>query len=218
MIHGRFITFEGPEGGGKSTQARRLAERLKSEGYGLVTTREPGGTRTGEAIRNIVQHDSTNENIYAETEVLLFASSRAQLVNQVIKPELERGNWVVSDRFYDSSVAYQGYGRGFDPRLIKSISLFAVGQCIPDLTFLLDIEVIEGFRRLRARVNQSGQIGNRDRMEREDQEFHERVRQGYLAIAKKEPERIIVLDGLKDEETISKIVYDLVYSKFIKNS
>lgn len=181
MNRGCFITFEGPEGSGKSTQSRRLAERIRAAGREVVTTREPGGTRTGEAIRNIVQHDSAGEPIYRETEVLLFAASRAQLVRAVILPALERGAWVVSDRFADSTTAYQGYGRGLDVDTIQKINALAIGPAVPDLTFLLDLDIRVGFERLKERAA-GGAIAH-DRIEREEAAFHERVRQGYLKLA-----------------------------------
>src|SRR5450759_4346826 len=130
----RFITFEGPEGGGKSTQIIRLAERLRADGNEVVTTREPGGTATGEAIRGILQHDTAGEALAAETELLLFAASRAQLVRTVIVPALARGAWVLCDRFADSTTAYQGYGRQLDLNRIAWLNEMAMGGCLPRLT------------------------------------------------------------------------------------
>lgn len=185
----RFITFEGPEGSGKSTQARLLGERLKSMGYEVLMTREPGGTRTGEAIRDIVQHDSTGEQIYMGTEIFLYSAARAQLVRQVIIPALKRGSYVLSDRFADSTTVYQGYGRGLDIETIEKINSFAIGEAVPDITFLLDMRVEEGF----ARINKDRR--ELDRMEREPREFHERVRNGYLELAKRHHERFYVVDA-----------------------
>jgi dTMP kinase len=200
MSRGLFITFEGPEGSGKSTQARRLAERLKAAGREVVATREPGGTRTGEAIRNIVQHDSAGEPIYRETEVLLFAASRAQLVRAVILPALERGACVVSDRFSDSTTAYQGYGRGLDVETIRRINALAIGPAVPDLTFLLDLDIRAGFERLRAR-GLNGAAAH-DRIEREDAEFHERVRRGYLELAAGEGGRWRVIGTDREQDLV----------------
>jgi dTMP kinase len=199
-MKGVFITFEGPEGGGKSTQAARLAARLRSSGIDVVTTREPGGTRTGEAIRDILQNDSAGEPICPETEVLLFAGSRAQLVRSVILPALTRGAWVISDRFADSTTAYQGYGRGFPLATILAINAFAIGGAVPDLTFLLDVDVPTGFARLAKRNQKVGQ--SHDRMEREDRAFHTRVRDGYVDLAGKCPERFRLLDGRRSEDDV----------------
>jgi dTMP kinase len=194
---GYFISFEGPEGGGKTTQVRRLINYLETRGIVAKYTREPGGTATGEAIRGILQHNSANEPLSPETEVLLFAASRAQLVKRVIAPALEIGEWVVSDRFADSTTVYQGYGRGFDVKTLRKINDFAVGNNYPNLTFLLDLDVDEGLRRISAR---SG--GILDRIEREERPFHERIRQGYLEIAKAEPQRFCVLDASRDVELV----------------
>ena len=193
MTSGRFITFEGPEGGGKTTQARRLVTHLEAAGHTVLYTREPGGTPTGEAIRDILQHDRAGEPICAEAEVLLFAASRAQLVRRVIRPALEQGIWVVADRFMDSTTVYQGFGRGFPVERMIEINAFAVGETVPDLTLLLDVEVEHGFRRLRARQESGG--GGPDRMEREARAFHERVRAGYLELARRWPERFRIIDA-----------------------
>jgi len=190
---GRFITLEGPEGGGKSTQARRLADRLRSCGLEVLCTREPGGTPTGEVIRDILQHDKGGGPVCAEAEVLLFAASRAQLVRDVILPALARGAWVVCDRFADSTTAYQGYGRQLDVEAVLAVNSWAVGEATPDLTLLLDVDVALGFERLRSR-HRAGGPGH-DRIEREAMDFHERVRAGYLALARRWPGRFRVIDA-----------------------
>ena len=205
---GVFITFEGPEGCGKSTQVLRLVERLKAEGHDVVTTREPGGTPTGEAIRGILQHDTAGEDICAETETLLFEASRAQLVRHVIRPALERGAIVICDRFADSTTAYQGFGRGFDVETLLQLHAFALGETEPDLSLLLDIEVEEGFRRLQSR-NAKAKTGL-DRMERESLEFHQRVCKGYRTMAKRWPERFRVVDGNQDPAEVHSDIWDLV--------
>lgn len=202
----RFITFEGPEGGGKTTQARRLLARLESLGISAVYTREPGGTPTGEAIRAILQYDHAGEPVEPETEALLFAASRAQLVRRVIRPALERGAWVVCDRFADSTTVYQGYGRGFPIGQIEAINRFAVGETMPDRTFLLDLDVEIGFRRLARRAAEGG--GAADRMEREDLEFHRRVRRGYLELARAEPSRFRVLDATAAEDELAARIWE----------
>jgi len=199
-MKGRFITFEGPEGSGKSTQSVRLAARLVEAGYEVVATREPGGTPTGELIRKILQNDLTGEPISAEAEILLFAASRAQHVFQVIRPALARGAWVISDRFADSTTAYQGYGRMLNIEKVLAINEIAAGEALPDLTFLLDIDVEAGFERLRRR--HAGNECDFDRIEREATSFHERVRLGYLELARRFPDRIRVVDTSEPEDLV----------------
>lgn len=204
---GRFITFEGPEGGGKTTQARRLMQRLESEGLPVRYTREPGGTSTGEAIRDILQHDKAGEPLCPETEVLLFEASRAQLVRHVILPALARGEWVVCDRFADSTTVYQGYGRGFDVERMIEINRFAIGEAEPDLTLLLDVDVARGFERIHRRPETGGSL---DRIEREERAFHERVREGYLALAARFPDRFRIVDAARDEDAVADAVWEIV--------
>ena len=205
MNRGKFITFEGPEGGGKTTQAKRLVERLQAAGTKVVYTREPGGTPTGEAIREILQHDKAGEAPCSETEVLLFAASRAQLVRHVIIPALERGEWVVCDRFADSTTAYQGYGRGFSVEQMIAINEFAIDGAQPDLTLLLDLPVSDGFARLRQRG------GKKDRIESEALDFHERVRAGYLELAKRWPERFRIVNPRGALESVGDEIWKLVH-------
>ncbi|TAN38510.1 MAG: dTMP kinase [Verrucomicrobia bacterium] len=204
MQRGKFITFEGPEGGGKTTQAKRLVAALEQAGRKVLYTREPGGTPTGEAIREILQHDKSGEAICRETEVLLFAASRAQLVRHVIVPALERGEWVVCDRFADSTTAYQGYGRGFPVEQMIAINDFAIDGAQPDLTILLDLPVSAGF----ARLQQRG--GGKDRIEREAQEFHERVRHGYLELARRWSARFQILDAREPTDVVAAKAWELV--------
>jgi dTMP kinase len=192
-MSGVFITFEGAEGCGKSTQIAMLAARLREAGYETVTTREPGGTPAGEAIRGILQHDTAGSDICAATETLLFEASRAQLVSRVIRPALERGAVVLCDRFADSTTAYQGYGRGFDIETLQQLHSFALGGTWPDLTILLDVSVEEGFRRLHAR--NAGQGTALDRMEREPADFHRRVAEGFRDMARRWPDRFRRVDA-----------------------
>ncbi len=183
-----FITFEGPEGSGKTSQMEPLAAFLREQGYAVVQTREPGGTAIGDQIRDVL-HDVENREITAVTELLLYAASRAQLVRQLIQPALAQGKIVLCDRYADSTMAYQGYGRGLDLAMLQTLTHIATGGLKPAVTILLDIDVKRGLRR-----RQSGG----DEMNRLDLEgiaFHQRVRQGYHTLAAQEPARWITVDG-----------------------
>lgn len=208
MRTGRFITFEGPEGSGKTTQAKRLLARLRQSGRDVLYTREPGGTPTGEAIRDILQHDKAGEPICDEAEVFLFAASRAQLVRRIILPALENGTVVVCDRFADSTTAYQGFGRGFPVEQMLSINSFAIDGAQPDATLLLDVPIGVGFQRLAERQRELFEAS--DRIEREEREFHERVRQGYLNLARRWPERFHVIDATQGADEIERLVWEVV--------
>ncbi|MDA0991252.1 MAG: dTMP kinase, partial [Verrucomicrobia bacterium] len=189
-------------------QAKRVIAQLSELGIETVSAREPGGTPTGEVIRNILQHDLTGEAIQPEAEVLLFAASRAQLVRNIIQPALDRGAWVICDRFMDSTTAYQGYGRGFDVERIIRINEFAVGKTVPSMTLLLDLEVGDSLDRMRARNR--GRKQGQDRFEREGQEFHEAVRQGYLALAARWPDRFRVIDSAGAEAAVAAAIWQQV--------
>jgi dTMP kinase len=189
---GKFITFEGPEGSGKSTQLKLLVEKLEAQGVKVVCTREPGGTATGEAIRNILQHDAVDEPLNERAELLLFTASRAQLMDHVILPALGRGEWVICDRFIDSTMAYQGYARGMPLETLDLINNFAINGHKPDITLLLDLDIERGFQRLEERYADGK--GSADRFEREARDFHSRVRNGYHKLARREPERFRVID------------------------
>ncbi len=199
-MKGRFISIEGTEGAGKSTHIRRLARWIESRGHRVVLVREPGGTKLGEWIRGTLQHDAVAEPITPEAELFLFEAARAQLVRQVIRPVLERGDWVISDRFMDSTTAYQGYGRGFDIDQVLALHRVAVGDTVPDLTILLDLDVAEGFRRLQKR-NAAGKL-RLDRFEREARRFHETVRRGFKALARRFPERMVVVKAAGTEAEV----------------
>jgi len=201
---GLFITFEGSEGCGKSTQSRRLTERLRDEGGEVLTTREPGGTTLGEAIRHLLQHAKEGEQMTAEAELLLFAASRAELVRRVIEPALAAGTHVVSDRFIDSTTVYQGVARGLGVEAVDRVSAFATGGRQPDLTFLIDLPVEIGFERVRGR----GQ--RKDRFESLPHSFFERVRAGYRELADREPGRIVLLDGGATEEELARAIWSHV--------
>ena len=190
MQRGKFITFEGSEGCGKSTQIQRFVAMLETRGFNVLQTREPGGTPAGEKIRDLLQYDEEGTDLTGESELLLFAASRAQLVRRVIEPALESGTWVVADRFLDSTTIYQGVGRGLDVGAVKEINSFAVGETMPDLTILLDLDVETGHTRA---VAASGSV--EDRMESNPMEFFEWVRKGYLSLAAEDPERFAVIDA-----------------------
>ncbi len=196
----RFLTFEGAEGAGKSTQIRLLADRLRDLGHEVVTTREPGGTPLCEAIRGLLQFDAGGEAPVPSAETLLFCASRAQLVEKVIRPALARGAWVLSDRFYDSTYAYQGYGRGYDIAQLRAIMSFAVGGLRPSLTFLLDATPATEAGRLAKRFAEGQEA---DRFEREPSDFHERVRDGFRRLAEEEPDRIRIVSTDRPVELVA---------------
>lgn len=205
---GRFITFEGPEGSGKSTQIKLLVERLENEGLNVTCSREPGGTATGELIRNLLQHDAAEEPLSDRAELLLFTASRAQLMDRIILPTLEKGDWMVCDRFIDSTLAYQGFARGMDIPTLDSINDFAIFERKPDLTILLDLSVEAGFKRLESRY--SGSEEEHDRFEREARDFHDRVRAGYQDLAKQDPDRIVTIDANRSVEDVASAVWNAV--------
>jgi len=213
--YGRFITLEGPEGSGKSTQIVRLARKLKALGIAVYCTREPGGTPAGDAIRHLLQHAKEGEDLCPEAELLLFAASRAQHVRQVILPRLARGEWVISDRFADSTTAYQGYARELGVDTVLRVNRFAVGQATPSLTLLIDIDVRAGFRRIRGRNAHAAQ--GRDRIERETVVFHDCVRRGYLALARRFPDRIKRIDGNQPPEVVEAAIWKVVARVFRKD-
>lgn len=208
---GLFITFEGTEGSGKSTQLALLAERLRGLGHRVRTLREPGGTPIGEEIRHTLQHSEQNRAMTPEAELLLINASRAQLVREVIRPALAAGEIVLCDRFYDSTTAYQGAGRQLDAAAVRTIIDFAVGQTRPDLTLLLLVPVNVSEARRAARQTQNGP--QRDRMEEADRAFFERVEAGYRAIAAAEPDRVRWIDATASIEEVHAAVWREVESK-----
>jgi dTMP kinase len=207
-VSGRLISFEGSEGSGKSTQIARLAAHFQKSHRDVVTTREPGGTEIGEQIRNIIVHNSKGDEMCAETELLLFAAARAQLVREVIAPALLRGAIVLSDRFLDSSTVYQGIGRNLAADPVNQINRFAVGNVMPDLTVVIDVPESVSLSRLKQRASDLP-----DRMERENVDFYKKVREGYLVLAKSMPERFIVVDGTKPEDTVEKKIWSEVQAR-----
>ena len=209
MDNGLFITFEGSEGCGKSTQIQSLHAQLEAAGARTLVVREPGGTSAGEEIRQLVlQHRKDDTPIAPECELLLFAASRAQLVREKIAPAISAGIHVIADRFYDSTTVYQGFGRGLDLSAIRQINDFAVGRTHPDLTFLLDLDPAEGH----ARAMQRSQ-GRLDRMESESMDFFEKVRAGYLRLAREEAPRFTVLDGSLPRERLAAEIWSAVQTK-----
>ena len=207
-MRGKFITLEGPEGSGKSTQAKMIIRRLGELGIEAMYTREPGGTALGEEIRNILQHNQAGEAPCERAELLLFEASRNQLVEKVIRPALTKGTWVICDRFMDSTTAYQGYGRGLPVDEVKSIHHFTINEIEPDLTLLLDLDVNTGFDRITQRFLELGESA--DRFEQEERSFHERVRQGYLTLAQEEPNRFRIVDASKNPKTVSKSIWAII--------
>lgn len=187
-----FITFEGPDGSGKSTQISLLADHLQGLGFNVLQTREPGGTAIGSQIRHVL-HDVKNTEMDSRAEVLLYSASRAQLVQQVILPHLAAGGAVICDRYADSTYAYQGYGRQLDFDTLQRITRFATRELTPDITIYLDLDVTEGIRR-KQRANSAGE-GELNRMDQLALEFYRRVRAGYLQMAQAEPERWLVIDA-----------------------
>ena len=203
--NGLLITFEGSEGCGKSTQVARVAARLQSMGRTVRLVREPGGTPIGEEIRHTLKHSAQNQAMTAEAELLLMNASRAQLVREIIRPALAAGEIVLCDRFYDSTVAYQGYGRGLDLKLVRAVIDFAVGETRPHLTLLLRVNSEVSAARLASR--QSTLPFVRDRIEEADGAFFERVRQGYEAIAAAEPNRVKLVDASGAVESVSESIW-----------
>ena len=199
---GFFLTFEGMDGSGKSTQMRLLSQRLRAAGRVVCETAEPGGTAIGQQIRAVLL-DAKNHELAPVAELLLYFASRAQAVDQWIRPALARGEIVVSDRYTDSTVAYQGYGRGLGVDTVKALHRIACAGVDPDLTILVDIDLETSLERARAHKEA-------DRMERQRAEFYSRVREGYLTLAKEEPGRIMVIDGRDTIENVAAKVWHVV--------
>ena len=202
-----FITLEGSDGCGKTTQVQLLANRLDIAGIPFLVTREPGGTAIGETIRELLQFASQSAGMTPEAELLLFEASRAQLVRELIKPALERGECVIADRFFDSTTVYQGVARKLDKKTVRQLNAFAVGDTVPDITFFIDVDL----KTARARMK-----GWRrpDRMEQEADEFYEKVRDGYLEHAKWQKDRIVVIEGWKSQEEIQNEIWETLLSRF----
>jgi len=207
---GLFITFEGTEGCGKSTQINALAARLQDQGQQVLQTREPGGTPLGEAVRNLLQHDEAGVDMAPETELLLFTASRAQLTRERILPAIAKGEIVLCDRFMDSTTVYQGVARNIDSQAVAAINRFAVGEARPDLTILIDLSPEVGMARVHARCD-----GQLDRIEQEAIEFFQAVRAGYLKLAESEPKRFLVLDGSASVEVLEQQIWAAVQPRLL---
>lgn len=207
-MKGVFISFEGIEGTGKSTQAKLLAEHLKAEGYQVIQTMEPGGTEISLKIRELLL-SLNSRGMDHMTELLLYNAARVQHIKEVIVPALEKGNIVITDRFSDSTVAYQGFARGIDLQLIDSLDVIATGRLRPDITILLDIDVKTGLARNRA-------LDKNDRLELENVSFHEKVRKGFIQIAAREPERIKVVPCSESQDRVYQKTVRII-SDFLKN-
>ncbi len=209
----RFITFEGGEGVGKSTQVRRLLDRLGQLEIDAVRTREPGGTPKAEAIRSFILQ-GRSEAWGAGSEAVLFAAARLDHVSQLIAPNLQRGTWVVSDRFCDSTRAYQGLTGGVDDRLIDALETLALDGHTPDLTIVLDMDPVQAFRRVEQRDLEDGLQLTGDRFEKEELDWHQRLRQNFLDIARSNPDRCVVMSAEQDEEALADAIWTVVSERF----
>jgi dTMP kinase len=201
-VMGQFITFEGIEGCGKTTQIKRAGEYLKQRRIPFIITEEPGGTPIGRKIREILLNKDSLGEINSETELLLFSAARSQHVRDVIIPALKECRLVLCDRFYDATLAYQGYGRGLDIDFIRAMNVFSTANVKPALTFLLDLPVEIGLKRAMNRISRIKDGRAEDRFEREDMEFHKRVRTAYLALAEQDKNRFMVINSAQDIETV----------------
>lgn len=202
-----FITLEGPDGSGKSSQIQPLSDYLTNLGYAVFTTQEPGGTKISNQVKDILKSMSYKDMMHPRTEILLFCSARAQLVEEFIRPHLEAGHIIISDRYADSTLAYQGYGHGYDLKLLKQLLDFATGSLWPSLTILLDIDAEEGLRRRK--------IGGEewDRLDDYELAFHKRVREGYLELASQEPERWCKINANQSPENVQSMIREAITSR-----
>lgn len=200
-----FISFEGIEGCGKTTQVTRLADRLEALNISVVTTREPGGTPAGEEVRRVLL-DARNKNLSPIAELFLYAADRAQHVQEVISPALVQGKWVLCDRYLDATTVYQGYSRGLDMDLVRLLNKTATGGLLPDMTFLLDCPVEVGLGRALTR-NRTMEQEDQGRFEMEEKRFHESVREGYLKLAETEKERFVLIDASLNENEMEALIF-----------
>lgn len=203
---GIFVSFEGSEGCGKSTQARLFSQWVRTQGFETILTREPGGTMAGDCIRHLLQHAPEGRGLCPASELFLFAASRAQLVHEVIRPSLDMGKVVICDRFHDSTAVYQGVARRLDPSMVQSVNEYAIGTVLPDITFVLDMEAGKAFRRLAGR--------SLDRMESEPIAFYEAVREGYLRESAASGGRMVVVDASLDENKVAGKIREIFFRRF----
>lgn len=207
-----FITFEGPDGGGKTTHLALLETYLAQQGFSVYRTREPGGTRIGEKIRDVL-HDRTHNEMDSRAEILLFSASRAQLVAEMIRPALTRGEIVLCDRFFDSTYAYQGYGRGLNLDVLRAITEFATGGLKPDLTLYIEIDPEEGLRR-----RLKDQDAEWNRLDNLALAFHQRVHEGYQRLIAEEPERWVVIDGNRTVDAVQVDIQAMVLQRLARHA
>ncbi len=203
-MSGILITFEGGDASGKSTQVARLARRLEAAGRSVTAVHDPGSTEVGRSIRQLLLHARESASLNDTTELLLFAASRSQLIGEIIRPALAKGRVVISDRFADSTAVYQGYARGLNPQFIRELEKFVLGEIRPTLTFVFDLDLATMRKRQLRRVRP---VNETDRLEQLPDEFHERVREGYLELARREPDRIRVIDASLRENEIEETIW-----------
>lgn len=209
-----FITFEGIEGSGKTTQIELLRKHLEQKGYQVVCTREPGGTKIGELIRGILLNTEV-QAISPWTELLLYESCRAQLVNEIIKPAILDNKIVLCDRFTDSTIVYQAYGRGLNLEAIHSLNKWVIDGMLPNITFVIDCPPEIGLNRALSRISARKDNNKEDRFEKEDIEFHKRIQEGYIKLAKKAPDRIKIINGNRNIEVINKEICAILDNKLV---
>ena len=212
---GLFITFEGTEGSGKSTQIKLLAERLSKEGNEVVVLREPGGTPISEEIRHLLKHSENNRAMFPETELLLMNAARAQLVREVIRPALAEGKVVLCDRFFDSTLVYQGYGRNLDLKDVRRIVDYAVANTLPDLTMLLRVPLEVSEER---RASRNAGVAQRDRFEETERGFFQRVEEAYDNLARAEGDRVRLIDATKSVEEVAESIWLFVHPLFAQRT
>ena len=213
-VAGKFVTFEGGEGTGKSTQVALLAKRLEKSGHKVVITHEPGGTPGAEVVRHLLKSGAVKP-LGPFAEAMIVSAARDDHLNQLIRPALKTGKWVICDRFADSTRVYQGTAGGLDDKVIDALERVVVGENQPDLTILLDAPAEEGMKRARARSLDAGDTGPADRFEREDMAFHKKLRDAFLQLAKKNPGRFVIVDATKPKQDVSQAIWQAVSARLL---